>query len=365
MARIRGNGQDNQLTGTGSADRILGRGGDDTIDAGAGNDRIFAGGGNDVIMAGQGRDIIFGGGGMDRVVFSGNREDYDVSVGDDVIRIEGPEGLKVIRGVEAFEFADVTLAAADLNNPNIGTNGDDLLLGTPGDDDLKAGDGDDTVVMSQGSDTIDGGDGFDTLVIQGNSPNGLVISDADAPGTLLFFSEEQDVFEDAPQQSYINFERIEGDDGAQYVALVDPLTGIGVSESYEIALKGGNDIIQTGLGNDTVDAGEGDDLVALFRGEDIVTLGAGNDQVGVSIEENQGTDVITDFNPAEDEFYILPEDPFAPDPDSEVTLLQRADGTLVTYATGSSVLLQGVDADELNGDNIVFSGTITEIDTVL
>jgi Ca2+-binding RTX toxin-like protein len=120
-----------------------------------------------------------------------------------------------------------------------GTEGHDLLQGSPSADHIDALGGNDTVHADAGNDTVLGGDGADQL-------HGAVGNDSLLGGA--------------------GHDMLWGDDGN------DVLRG-----------EAGNDTLYGGLGGDTLDGGEGDD--ALYGGpdegdlRDVIYGGAGNDQL--------------------------------------------------------------------------------------
>jgi|GEM_PF-1857389 len=131
MAKIKGNGADNVLTGTASNDKIKGLGGDDVLDGLAGNDRLDGGKGNDeltgglgndrlrggkgddLLFGGAGNDDIDGGKGFDTAVFDGNFADYTIAGHghhghghDDHLTVTGTDGVDRLDDVERLRFDD-------------------------------------------------------------------------------------------------------------------------------------------------------------------------------------------------------------------------------------------------------------------
>ncbi len=125
-----GDSGSDRLYGGGGDDELYGGSGDDYLDGGTGNDYMHGGAGNDTILASAGNDIIDGSADVDTVVFAGNRADYRFAVQSDGsfiatdTRAGSPEGVKTIRNVEFFAFADTTVASTLLNYlPVITSNG--------------------------------------------------------------------------------------------------------------------------------------------------------------------------------------------------------------------------------------------------
>src|SRR5690606_2408082 len=81
----------------------------------AGSDRLVGGAGNDTLNGGEGEDVA---------VYSGNQSDYVVQYRVDLdaflvqdTRPEAPDGLDILVGVELGEFADGTVALAEIREP--------------------------------------------------------------------------------------------------------------------------------------------------------------------------------------------------------------------------------------------------------
>ncbi|MGB7213840.1 MAG: hypothetical protein WBE98_02135, partial [Gammaproteobacteria bacterium] len=94
------------LVGTDETDVLVGT---------AGSDRLVGGAGNDTLNGGEGEDVA---------VYSGNQSDYVVQYRVDLdaflvqdTRPEAPDGLDILVGVELGEFADGTVALAEIREP--------------------------------------------------------------------------------------------------------------------------------------------------------------------------------------------------------------------------------------------------------
>ena len=105
-----GSGNDT-ITGQGGNDRIYGDSGNDQISGNAGNDTLTGGAGNDTILAGDGTDVIS---------YSGSLSQYDFTkFGNDVLVTHmsgGSDGVDWVEDAESFQFADQTVAFANLPN---------------------------------------------------------------------------------------------------------------------------------------------------------------------------------------------------------------------------------------------------------
>ncbi len=118
-----GNAGNDQFDATGSTVRVTlrGNGGNDSLTGGDGNDLVEGGDGADQLTGGGGNDTIDGGADIDTAIFSGNRSDYTIVVEGSGYRITdtrsgSPDGSDLVLNVENFQFADMTVADADLLN---------------------------------------------------------------------------------------------------------------------------------------------------------------------------------------------------------------------------------------------------------
>ncbi|ARE85057.1 bifunctional hemolysin/adenylate cyclase [Roseovarius mucosus] len=145
----------------------------------------------------------------------------------------------------------VTWVDAILPLTEVGTLGNDTLLGNRDDDFLNGLAGDDRLAGDEGNDTLLGGDGNDRLFGQEG-------------GDEIFGESGDDRLNGSLGHDTLNGG--EGHDSLSAGLGDDSLTG-----------DAGNDNIGGGLGNDTIDAGDGDDTVGGGSGNDLITGGLGDD----------------------------------------------------------------------------------------
>ena len=121
------------LRGELSGDTLSGGAGDDILfgdelGAAAGGDKLFGDAGNDLLFGGGGNDVIEGGADTDTAIYSGNRSDYAIALNANGsfqitdLRAGSPDGNDTVKTVEFFQFADITVPAAALNNPPVITS---------------------------------------------------------------------------------------------------------------------------------------------------------------------------------------------------------------------------------------------------
>ena len=113
-----GEGKD-VLEGGAGDDVLEGGEGKDVLEGGAGDDVLEGGEGADVLEGGAGDDVLEGGEGMDTAVFSGNRDEYTITVDDvtgTVVVVHndgGADGFDTLNSVEKLRFADGTISVND------------------------------------------------------------------------------------------------------------------------------------------------------------------------------------------------------------------------------------------------------------
>lgn len=236
---ISGDSTDNDLAGTQGNDDISAADGNDTVSADLGDDIVNGDNGNDILNGNQDSDIVNGNQGNDTVY--GGKDDDTVNGGADNDSVFGDLGDDIVNGDDGNDMVN-------------GNEGDDLVNGGAGDDTVYGGKSDDTVNGGTDNDFVFGNLGDD--VVSGNSGNDFVNGN-------------------------------EGDD----------------------TVNGGNgdDTLRGGKEDDLLSGGEGDDHLYGDFGDDTLIGGIGSDRFSFrnnpeteeTIEE-EGTDMINDFNVDED-----------------------------------------------------------------
>jgi Ca2+-binding RTX toxin-like protein len=248
------------------------------VQGGSGNDNVLGTSGNDVLIGKAGDDHIWGGvGGTDTVVMSGRLADYAIKANGNgsftVTDRRGGvnDGIDIVRDVEMFRFADVTVSLdafraaydATATNTIAGTSGNDVLLGTSGNDVLLA---------RGGNDRMWGGkSGNDTAVFTGKHSDYVVTDNGNGSYTLVDMRagspdgtdivRDIDVFRFADRTMSLG----ELQTGAQ--RLVTTISGTASDDLQSGANTSGlqgantNDMMIGSLGNDTLRGGAGNDLL--------------------------------------------------------------------------------------------------------
>jgi len=184
------------LDGARGDDVLQGFDGNDTLLAGSGDDKLAGGYGNDVLTGVGGDDLVDGGIGKDTVRFSGNKDDYAISVlaGQvvvaDINPADGDDGTDVLTRVEMLQFKDGSipspgsLSFVDLAALN-GADGFTIPGLAPGDasgnlvsfaGDVNGDGFDDLLTISPGADDPYGYDRGETYVVFGKATGTAVPS---------------------------------------------------------------------------------------------------------------------------------------------------------------------------------------------
>ncbi|MFQ5565264.1 MAG: calcium-binding protein [Paracoccaceae bacterium] len=275
-----GDGGVNQINGKDKKDdTLIGTDGDDAILGKGGNDILEGRGGNDLLIGGDGDDTLYGGDGYDKLY---------------------------------------------------GGQGDDAHFGGAGDDYLQG---------NTGSDYMDGGVGYDVASFVEIAPtsadnDGLVFTTAYDSGTgaSTYTATNPDT---GDVDTVVNVEELRGTN------YNDTMTG-GDGDDHFVGARG-EDTIDGGAGNDTLYGSLDDDEITTGSGSDTLiflrynTNGNGLDDDAFALGDSY--DVVTDFDVGSDTILFIGNEavPYT---------LSSADGgasTLVTYATDSTILLEGVD----------------------
>lgn len=282
------------ISGDATSETIIGSAVNDIIVSEGGDDTIYGGAGNDEIRMGFGRDSVYGGEGDDFLSTSLNYfeagEVYDGGAGHDILSFGtgfSPETIDfriaTIAGIEEFSF----FLFADLN---IQFTADQLTQS-----------------------------GLTTLTSLNSGTGGLLATiEVDMAGAG-FFDASQMAFETA-------------DSGVPPLAIFVISGGvadevmIGSSHHDEISGGAGDDVIRGGAGDDWLAGGDGHDRFDFDRGH--------------------GTDTIADFSLADDLIVLSG----ITQTELDAAFADRvADGedTLLSFADGSSIRLQGIAPDDL------------------
>jgi hypothetical protein len=151
---------------------------------------------------------------------------------------------------------------------NIGTVGDDIIIGAGGNDTLSGGFGDDIIYGGPGSDRIDGGPGFNYLDLR------------QAAHAANFRFQDPWTSDDGDGGHDI-LTNIEGVLATRYDDQIDGSSGSiqYISTGYRFYGGDGNDRLRSDAGDDILDGGPGNDNLIYGAGRDLVFGGPGSDQI--------------------------------------------------------------------------------------
>jgi len=194
----------------------------------------------------------------------------------------------------AFNDIIVMSSTAAVDNVVDGGGGSDFIIGGLGKDELIGGLGNDILDGTDGGtmDILNGGDGLD--IVQYSQSGAGIVYDLGNPTAA---SNSGEILAD-------QLISIEGIIGAKNHA--NQLTGddqdnrlVGGNQADILTGNGGNDVIAGFDGDDEIDGGDGIDILLGQAGVDILTGGAGADTFDIVL--NSETEIITDFNTAEND----------------------------------------------------------------
>ena len=287
-----------ELWGFDGQDKLRGFDGDDLLGGGLGDDRIFGGAGMDTIEGGDGDDLIDAGDGND-VIKAGNGSDtFEGGNGDDTldysasgagVRIYAREGIVEEDGSGAIDrFSGV--------ENFVGSDFADTIFTDDTTGSVDSGLGDDFIRILGGAETrIDAGTGDDFVLAEFGSAD---IQLGDGNDRLLSYAAQVDV-----------------DGGA------------------------GDDVIHGGDQNDTIAGGQGNDTLSGGDGQDRFVFNPGG-----------GSDLILDFDTAED---MLDLTGFNIDFD-DIVVLTTAQGVDLQVAGQSIVEIHSITPTDITTDLFQF-----------
>jgi len=366
IENVIGSNYNDILFGDAGANSLTGGAGHDFLRGNAGDDTLSGGAGDDMLVGGAGNDVLDGGAGWDRAAFSGSTVGVHVDLNVQGAQYTG-EGTDTLVGIEH-------VSGTAFDDTLIGTIGPNWLWGMGGNDIIQAGGGNDLVQLGAGNSAADGGAGTDSLSMEGvgaATSTGVTLS-------LLLQGGAQD--SGAGLVKLSGFENLSGSDfgdsltgdgGANVLAgdaggdilsggdgddvlLGDGRIGIdshGLDTSGPITFF--NDVAALGGadGDDVLDGGKGNDTLMGGGGDDLLTGGGGSDRFVFG--SHTGHDHILDFG-AGDAIVFQPTS--GVHSAADLTLTATGSGTLISWASGDSILVDGTQPQQLLAGAFVFDG---------
>lgn len=246
-------------------------------------------------------------------------DDIDLLGGDD--SFDGLGGADLIRGGAGNDAID-----GDVGNDRIwGGSGYDTLRGEGGRDRLFGGAAGDSLYGGAKSDILKGGGGADMLYGQAGDDTLVGAAGWD----FLYGGGGNDDLSGGKGLDYLY-----GGAGADVLsggATDDELYGEGGADT--LAGDAGNDVLAGGDGNDTLDGGAGWDILRGGRGNDVMTGGRGSDTFQFETFGERNHDTITDFRKGFDTIELS---------DADYVIRKAAEGLILRFGGGESLLLEGV-----------------------
>ena len=312
------------------ADRYHGGDGDDALFGHIGDDSLYGEGGADTIEGGGGHDRFFGGAGDD--VLTGGSD-------GDVFRLQPGHGVDTITDLDFGEGDAIEVWHLLGRKKTLVTSLDDLLS----------------------ANAAHGGTAEDT-------PDGLLVTFSDGTGLTLQGHTMPDTISGSwSPKNWIEGknkdDRWGGTDGDDYIRSSSDGQWIKSGNGDDVLSGGGGDDLLVGMaGEDLVIGGSGDDFVAGITGNDTLTGNEGADTF--LFRAGDGQDVFTDVSFEEGDIVRTR---FLHDDDNSYAnfhsldhliraseeagygVSENADGLVVDFGGGDSILVMGQDETDLLG----------------
>lgn len=185
MAKIKGNGMAQTLSGTREGDSIFGEGGDDVLYGldgwdflygGTGNDNLYGGDGVDTLFGEDGDDYLDGGKGIDIMAGGRGNDTYVVDNALDQVGEAAGEGTDTVISSVSYSLDGLLPRLFGLNqvenltlSGSAGIDGsgnalDNILIGNTGKNALNGAAGKDMITGGAGADRLTGGTGADHFI---------------------------------------------------------------------------------------------------------------------------------------------------------------------------------------------------------
>ncbi|MCG8564832.1 MAG: cadherin-like domain-containing protein, partial [Desulfobacterales bacterium] len=253
----------------------------------------------------------------------------------------------------------------------IATPYQDLITGSSATEIIDAGDGNDWITTGGGDDIVDGGEGFDIIDYHGLS-QGVTVNLLSYTDNLFRIegvrgTDHDDTLSGTTQSNRFIatlgndvYDGSMGDDGVDYSGLTHDLTQTRTDDGdSEIRFTDddGNDYTHVltdiesftgGQGNDVLVGGDGANILDGGLGSDQLTGGGGADTFVIGLQYG-AQDRITDFNAEEGDLIDLSafDSIFTDFEDVEAAASQGDDGLEIDLGNNQSLIIEGVDLDEL------------------
>ncbi|HEV2756293.1 MAG TPA: calcium-binding protein [Actinomycetota bacterium] len=277
---------------------------------------VFVGGdGDDVFEDSRGRDVFRAGAGFDFANLFEGTVPARANLTTGVLDAQGRHRLTSVEGVVGTELDDVIVGSAAANRLDGGGGNDTLdgrggfdeVFGAAGDDTATGAAGDDVVEGGLGNDDYSGGAGIDLLIDHDGNDRlfggaGTDVIDLGSGADDVDGGAGVDVVWPGPAESF----EVDLAAGTASGAGIDSVTGIegavGTRASDVLAgdaranllwgMYGGDDAVTGGAGDDLLESTVGDDEMSGGDGDDYLATGGGSDRAdgGEGLDECWGAE---------------------------------------------------------------------------
>lgn len=394
---LNGTGYDDTMYGLAGDDRLFGDHGNDAIDGGSGNDIAIGWAGSDTLNGGDGDDRLYGdygpsdivywqppatdflyggagndyldgGTGADHMVGGSGNDTYIVDNTGDVVSEQIRTGKGTFSDTGGIDEVQTSLDQYTLganienltfilkNGGNVGYGNalDNVLTGAGSDDELYGGAGNDTLIGNGGNDRLAGDSGADAM--SGGTGNDVYEVDDAGDQVVEHAGEGTDTVLTSLSQ-YTLGDNVENLIGGGTM----PFHGIGNDLDNHIVGMDGDDILEGGAGNDVIEgdfeffgaASVSNDHLVGGSGDDTLKGGGGADTFAYS-DGDAGHDTIKDFSEADgdriDFTGMTGVGGFG-----DLVITTDENGHAVIAFGDTSITLEGIDAESLDGSEFLFA----------
>ena len=231
---------------------------------------------------------------------------------------------------------------------------DDVIIAYAGNDEIDGGEGYDTVLAGAGNDEVYGGDDDDILA--GGTGNDSLYGEAGSDE--LNGEDGDDILEGGDGDDALSGQHgadtINGGAGNDYIEGFDLDISDAAAEMEEDAPEDSGNILNGGAGDDQIYGWTGNDTLTDGTGSDYLAGGEGTDAF-IIIADTGSADSIDGFDVATETIDLSDFPAFAEFGDLSSGISQVGSDTEIDLGDGQTLILYGVTASALDGDNFVFA----------
>ncbi|MEO9894804.1 MAG: DUF4214 domain-containing protein [Paracoccaceae bacterium] len=362
-----GSEHDDALTGDGRRNVLYGEDGNDVLDGGADEDLLSGGDGNDNLIGSWGMDTLIGGAGNDTLEAGENggagQQELFGGDGDDYYKIIKKGGTHLIhedldQGIDTVEFAWMPFD----NDISVTTESTQLVISwvhNGVNSEVRFND------FGQHIDSFKFSDGTEvSSFVLGNAEiESWIVADGETSGTVqndVFWVDDAGVTitENANAGSdlvlsSVTFKLFEHSSHIENIGLTGSTNINGSGNYLDNIVQGniGDNYLGGRSGNDTLDGLSGADTLYGGLGDDTLVGGQGNDTFVFSAVENEGMDVIQDY---EDGFDLVQIDGTGLAFD-DLTIVEEDGFLKVSYGDlGAQIWIANSNSEQIEANDFLF-----------